>query len=517
MYHRPKSIAADTWYNYVSPPKTPSNLIRDKERAERELAAEVKRGDVKIKSSELKKIAPLSLMLVFIMFIGGILAPMRDTLMIKVAVCGGAETTVMLKLTVIPFASILFTAIFIKLTKKYNTTQVLTLVVTFFITFFLLFGLILFPLHRYLQMSEATIKHWQGIFPHAYWFVVCVGNWLFSLFHIISSLWTFITLPLIFWHIANTYTTKEEAKKYFGIFTLISPLGGFAAGQFLHYLGIKYHSASNYGQCMMYQLIAASSAGIFLILTCSSLFKRVIKDNAPMAAQMKNKEKIGVWNSVKYMATNKKAACVAIFAASYYMVINPIEAVWKEQMKIAGYNAVEFNAINGLALSYSNLLMIALSLVMTVSLSKCKWQVTAIITPILMSIFGLGFMIISEWVNIRGTNSKTLISWTVIIGTITVCVAKGCNKSVFGATKNLAYRILAPEDRLKARFAIEACGSRIGEVIGNAIPAILTNVIFSGASVISRQVLPYITVFIIAGLIICFLAISKIEKYTEKW
>lgn len=471
-----------------------------------------------IKTGELKKIAPMGLMLMFIMFIGGIVSPMRDTLMVKVATCGGAGTTVILKLVSAPLASILLMAVFIKLTKKYSTTQVLTLVVLFFVGFFLLFGTIFFPLRNHLQMSEATIKYWQAIFPHAHWIIVCVGNWLLSLFYIMAALWTIAALPLTFWHIANTYTTKEEAKKYFGFLNLLGPVGGYSAGQLSQYLSKKFNNASNYEQCVMWQLIATGFVGTLLILTCRLLFKKVIKDYAPMASQMRSKEKMGVWNSIKYIATDKKAACVAILAASYYMVMNPVEAAWKDQMKIASSNASEFNAINSNTLSRISIIIIVLSLVMTVTLNKFKWQTTAIITPVLLGTFGLSFMIISEQVNVWGSNvildGKALVKWAIIVGIIAICITKGCKKSVFDTTKNLAYRILAPEDRLTARLATEACGSRMGEVIGNSIPAILTNVIFPGASIISKQVLPCIIVFTVTGLIIWFFVISKIEKYT---
>ena len=155
---------------------------------------------------------------------------------------------------------------------------------------------------------------------------------------------------------------------------------------------------------------------------------------------------------------------------------------------------------------------------MTVSLKKFKWQTTALITPILLGTFGLSFMIISEQVNVWGSNmvlnGKMLVSWAIMIGTIAIWVTKGCKKSVFDTTKNLAYRILPPEDRLTARLATETCGSRMGEVIGNAVPAILTNIIFPGASVISKKVLPCMIIFTVTGLIIWLFVISKIQKYT---
>lgn len=471
-----------------------------------------------IKTGELKKIAPMGLMLMFIMFIGGIVAPMRDTLMVKVAICGGAGTTVILKLVAAPLASILLMAVFIKLTKKYSTAQVLTLVVLFFVGFFLLFGTILFPLRNHLQMSEATIKHWQAIFPHAYWIIACIGNWLLSTFYIMASLWTIAALPLTFWHIANTYTTKDEAKKYFGYLNLLGPAGGLSAGYLSQYLNKKWNSTGSYEQCVMWQLVIAGIVGAFLILTCRLLFTKVIKDNAPMASQMKSKEKMGVWNSIKYVITDKKAACVAILAASYYMVMNPVEAAWKDQIKIASSNASEFHAINSKALLWINLIIIVLSLVMTISLNTFKWQTTALITPVLLGTLGLSFMIISEQVNVWGSKTvldgKALVKWAIIIGTIAVCVTKGCKKSAFDTTKNLAYRILAPEDRLRARLATETCGSRMGEVIGNAVPAILTNIIFPGTSVISKKVLPCMIIFTVTGLLLWFFVINKIEKYT---
>ena len=54
----------------------------------------------------------------------------------------------------------------------------------------------------------------------------------------------------------------------------------------------------------------------------------------------------------------------------------------------------------------------------------------------------------------------------------------------------------------------------MGEVIGNAVPAILTNIIFPGASVISKKVLPCMIIFTVTGLIIWLFVISKIQKYT---
>src|SRR5438309_2291447 len=86
---------------------------------------------------------------------------------------------------------------------------------------------ILWPVHRH-ELCERLTK----ILPvGCKGLIAMVHYWSFSLFYVMSEVWSNIVLFLLFWNFANQITKLQEAKRFYGLFGVGINLSGIAAGQ----------------------------------------------------------------------------------------------------------------------------------------------------------------------------------------------------------------------------------------------------------------------------------------------
>ena len=66
-----------------------------------------------------------------------------------------------------------------------------------------------------------------------------IDNWIVALFYTLSNVWGSVVISLLFWSVANQYTSIQEAKKNY-------PLFGFIANSALVFTGLQVNYVSKY-------------------------------------------------------------------------------------------------------------------------------------------------------------------------------------------------------------------------------------------------------------------------------
>lgn len=476
-----------------------------------------------IHSFELKKFLPMGLMMMCILFNYNILRDTKDTLVVN-APGAGAECLSFLKLYGVTPSAILFMIIFIKLANVLNRERLFYTIIVPFLVFFAAFGFVLYPNRELFHMSLATIQSLQAKLPNLHWFIPVIGNWSYSLFYILSELWGSVVLSMLFWQFANQITKVEEAKRFYGLFGMLGNIGLLIAGPaiilFGEYAKRMPAHLDSFGTNLKFLMGSVVVGGIIIIATYRWMNKHVLTDprlyqEGQQSGKKKEKAKLSVMESFRYIAKNPYLAMIAVLVLSYGIAINLVEGVWKGQAKINFSNMNDYNIFMGKFTTWTGGITILLMIIGNNILRKFSWLQAAIITPIMLLITSVIFFTV-VWIGQKSSphsivfGTTTVVFLAVIVGLIQNVLSKGTKYSLFDSTKQMAYIPLDPEAKVKGQAAVEVIGGRAGKSGGAFIQSTLLAFIGGGVTLASlTPILGPLVVLICIAWIFSVFGLSK--------
>ncbi len=485
-----------------------------------------------IHAFELKKFLPMGIMMMCILFNYTILRDTKDTLMVN-APGGGAECLSFLKLYGVTPAAILFMIIFIKLANVFSRERLFYIILTPFLVFFAAFAFLFYPNKEALHMSMDSIQSAQASLPNLHWLIPVIGNWSFSIFYILSELWGSVVVSMLFWQFANEITKVMEAKRFYGLFGMIGNVGLLISGQTImqtsKYAKTLPSDVDSFGINLKLLMSAVLVAGAVAIATYRWMHKRVLTDPAlyqPGQGKKKEKAKLSVVESFKFIIKNPYLGLIAILVLSYGVAINLVEGVWKGQVKIAFPEMNDYNSFMGQFSTWTGFVTIILMIIGNNILRKLSWTKAAILTPIMVLVTSCIFFFV-VWNGNASTPFTPLLGTTVvmvavIVGQIQNVLSKGTKYSLFDSTKQMAYIPLDSEAKVKGQGAVEVIGGRAGKSGGAFIQSTLLAVIGGSVSLASLTYIlgPLVVVicaiwgFSVLGLGRKFAALTEEKKET---
>jgi AAA family ATP:ADP antiporter len=440
----------------------------------------------------MKKFIPMSLIMICILFIYTLCRDLKDTLVQTRAIGASSEMLSVLKIGVVFPLSIVFMAVFMKLSNKFSGNQMFYGVTIFFVSFFVLFGFVLFPNAEYLHGSLEFVTSMQNKYPKLMHFIPCLTNWSISLAYAMAELWGSAVISLLFWRFANEITKSTEAPRFYSLFGFLGNLGLIVSGGLVRKLaadaGEKVGAAAltSFVTNLKIQMAAILIVGIIMLIIYAWMQKNVLPDPELVipdgGLKKKKKPKMGVWESVVYVVTNPYVMLIALLILTYGMSNHLNEILIKKQAKILYPTDNAYNGfMGGLSLKTGFLTMV-LMILGTNILKGSSWRTSALITPLVvagtfLAIFGL--LVYKERIgNDALIWGSSALSACITIGTYQIACAKGVKYSLFDSTKNMAYLPLDPETKLKSQAAVEVVGTRMGKAGGAAFVSLLTTNMF---------------------------------------
>lgn len=452
----------------------------------------------------------MGIMMMCILFNYTILRDTKDTLMVN-APGGGAECLSFLKLYGVTPAAILFMIIFIKLANVLSRERLFYAILTPFLAFFGIFAFIIYPNKEALHMSMDAIQASQASLPNLHWLIPVVGNWSFSIFYILSELWGSVVLSMLFWQFANEITKVTEAKRFYGLFGMIGNVGLLLSGPIIIFTA-KYAKSlpkeiDSFGVNLKLLMTCVIVSGAIAIFTYWWMNRNVLTDPnlyQPGQGKKKEKAKLSVMESFRYILKNPYLGLIAILVLSYGITINLVEGVWKGQIKIAFPDMNDYNMFMGQFSTWTGAITILLMVVGNNILRKLSWTKAAILTPIMVLLTSSIFFLV-VWNGTKSTPFAPLMGVTVvlvavIVGQVQNVLSKGTKYSLFDSTKQMAYIPLDPEAKVKGQGAVEVIGGRAGKSGGAFIQSTLLAVIGGSVSLASLT-------FILGPLVIVICAV----------
>jgi AAA family ATP:ADP antiporter len=469
-----------------------------------------------VTAAESKRVIPMGIMMGLILFNYAILRSTKDALI--VTACGsGVEVICFVKVWCVVPAAFLFLFIYTKLANHLKKSTLFYGSITPFILFFLLFAFVLYPYREALHPALEKVQAWQIAYPRLKWFFPIYGYWSFVLYYIISELWQNVVLSLLFWQFANDINKLSEARRFYGIYGVISGLFVWQAGMLLVRNASAQCATGDAGaQTLQLSMIMLAASG-FMVMAIYYYMNRFVVPTLCVTIQekgfsKKKKLKLSFKESLRYVLSSPYIRCIVFMVLSYGICMNLIEMTWKHQMKLVHSNANDYMRAMGWVVGYTGLVSTILMLVGANILRVFNWLTAAIMTPIMIATTGFLFFafvvfkdqmapIVAFW----GTSP---IVFAAFIGQVQNILSKGTKYALFDPTKEMAYIPLDQELKVKGKATVDLIGERLGKASGSLVQQVLL-VVTAGTQM---DIAPYLGLIIVVMIGLWFMSVFSLNK-----
>ena len=153
-----------------------------------------------------------------------IMRGMRETVVFQFGKNGALYTPFIRILGVLPISALLF-IIYLSVKKKYNTLAAYYAITIPFLMYFL--GYSLFS--KQIMIDTSQHPEWILLIRDFYrpleFVGVIIQHWDKTLYYVFCEAWGSFTLVILFWQMANEHYSKEDAAKYYPIFSMLGGVG----------------------------------------------------------------------------------------------------------------------------------------------------------------------------------------------------------------------------------------------------------------------------------------------------
>jgi AAA family ATP:ADP antiporter len=433
--------------------------------------------------TELKKLIPMLLMFFFISFDYNVLRTLKDSLLIT-AKGSGAEVIPFVKVWAMFPGAILMTLLYTWLSNRYQRETVFYTIIGIFLSYFFIFTFILYPIKDLIHPHQ-TADHLETLLPIGFKGLVAMFRyWTFTLFYVMSELWSSTVLFVLFWGFANQVTKIGEAKRFYGLFGVGANFSGIFAGQASVYCcnfsrrgGFEFLGPDLWYQSLVLMVSLVLICGFIALAVFRWMNVNVLSDKRyydPVSVKSEGsvKGKLSLKQSFSYLLRSNYLLSIAAIVICYNLVINLTEVLWKHQVKELYPDPNDYTM-------YMNHIVSIIGLVATLSslfvsgnaIRKFGWTFTALLTPAVLLVTSIGFFGFFFAKSFPDLVFPLLemspLMLVVFFGSAQNILSRGAKYSVFDATKEIAFVPLSPESKLIGKAAIDGVCSRLGKSGGS--------------------------------------------------
>jgi len=461
-------------------------------------------------------------MLLFICFNYSLLRNLKDTVVVT-AVASGAEAIPFIKVWFMLPMAVILTYVFTKLSNRFTQEHVFYIMISGFLCVFALFAYVLYPLRDIIHPHQ-TADYLQTILPPGCaGFLSAFRNWSFTIFYVMSELWSSIVMHVLFWGFANEVTKISEARYYYSFLGVFSNVAAILAGSLgFYFSNIEFNPSIPFGndaweQALISIITIAILLGILTMLifrwmNCKVLNVPDYEDIHKAAKPVQLKKKMSIKESFEYLSQSKYLLCIAAVVVGYNFSINVVEVIWKDKLHELYPDPKGFNICLNEVTIMVGIISTCMSMGMAFMIGRYGWTWTALITPLTLLVTSAGFFIFMFWQEELSTfaiavSGMTPLAIAVFFGGAHNTLSKAMKYSVFDGTKEMAFIPLSHEWKLKGKAAIDGIGSRFGKSGGSAV---LQGFLIFFASLSASA--PYIAVILTAVIFVWIYAVKSLGK-----
>jgi AAA family ATP:ADP antiporter len=350
----------------------------------------------------------------------------------------------------------------------YFIFQALTLT---FIAFYMLFITILYPM--------------QPIHVHPpIWFPLALTSilqyWHLALFYVITDMWSTIFLSILFWNIAPLILSLSDAKRFYPLFSLD------IAGMLMLFVALfQLHNVKS----MMFLVVFIALVQMMLLYMISRKPQIITspKNNTAHTPIQKNHFVI----------------LLGIMVFAYEFVDNFLDFLWKWQVSTYYTSQISYSHYMSNVVFWTGILgTITCLFIARPMAQKVKWKTLALISPVLITIFGVSFLISYSW----HTNI------TIFLGLCLSFFLQITKYTFFDNAKELA--LIVQDNNM--RFHAKTFADGIMAPCGRSSSSLIQQVLFIIAFNIPVAFSLYGGILVLLVLIAWIYAIFRLNLYVEE-
>lgn len=468
---------------------------------------------------ELKKLVPMFVLFFLITFVYNLLRAIKTALVVT-AQGSGAEVLTFLKMGGVLPGALLLTYIFTKLINKFTREQVFYTMLSGFLVYFAIFLVFLYPNREYLRL-DFLADYLQAnvlINPGFKGFIAAIRHFNFSVFYVLSEMWSAVVLSTLFWGFANEVTKIDEAKRFYAIFALGANSSGIFSGFFA---GIIRKFAYNpllpfdpANQWVFYQVSFVLILGLLIMALFYWLNRSVFNMEHVQSMQIPKKtHNISLMECFRYLRSSKYLTYIVIIVISYNIVYNLADTMWAHRVREVYQNSKDFNTYMNQITSMTGIIAVVFAFILSGNVIRYYgWTITALITPIIWLVTSVGSfsgLIFSSDViiDVLGTFISNPANLFLFLGSAQICFGRACKYTLFDETKEIAFIPLSQENQRKAKAVVDGLASRVGKSGGSLIYIVLLMQVDNFAST-----MPYVATIILAGIVLWIYAVISLGK-----
>jgi AAA family ATP:ADP antiporter len=472
-----------------------------------------------IHRSELKKFLALLAISFLLSFDYNILRPLKDTFVVT-ASGSGAEVIPFIKVWAMFPVSLLLTYIYVRVSNRCSRENVFYIMFSLFLGFFFLFAFFLYPIRENLHAHSSADTLLTILPAGCKGFVAMYRYWIFTLFYVMSELWSNIVLALLMWGFLNQVTRLDEARRFYGLFGLGINFSGIVSGQISIFISEFSNtrplmfSDGPWGQSMTILVLLVLISGFLTMAIFRWLNSSVLSQEEKRTTAEKNpeKKKFSMRENIRYVLTSRYVLSIALIIIAYNLVINLVEILWKHEVAALYPNPLDFNIyMNQITSIIGVIATITAVVVSGNAIRKFGWTFTAMLTPLVLFFTSVGFFGFFFAKDIPEFASYFLgiapLNLVVFFGSLQNCLSRAAKYTVFDATKEMAFIPLSESEKIKAKAAVDGVCNRLGKSAGSVIYNVLL-VLFSSIT----ASIPYVAVALFIAIALWMFCVKTLGK-----
>lgn len=229
-------------------------------------------------------------------------------------------------------------------------------------------------------------------------------------------------------------------------------------------------------------LISVSSEPTSTKRTESEPRKRPLKSipqrkNAVTPSSSKKEEKKSeptFWESIKTMTGSPVVKGLAVMTIAQALSVTCIEYVWRSHLNLAYPTAAAFTAFMGNVSTLIGLATGAMMILSPVLFNRVGWKGVASITPVLMTMGGMGFFVLCTAYHVLNQCGMTqltsqILPITVSAGAFLWVLSRSTKFSLFKPSEEMVYIQMDKSQRTKSKAAVDVVGANLGKSGGSLL------------------------------------------------
>ena len=414
-------------------------------------------------------------------------------------------------------AGLLFVFFYIKMCNRFSARQIFILVVSGFVVYFLFFSIFVCEtIHdRSPEINKPEIDNYGSVW------ILLWNNIGITMFYVFAEMWPVI-MTMFFWQLANSSVSLIDAPKIYPILSILGQVSLILSGIVLNHISSlsSYFGFSGI-KILISALIVSSLVLIIVYLKIEPSSARIKPRQENKSSEIDSKSytdnlvALGVFESLKVVVKSKYLLLISLVCLSYHMSVNLIEFVWFSKIKQVYTTQNEFMEFHGKILYCTGIFSVLLGCFGKRIITKFRWLISAILTPVMMLLFGGIFFIslifdeqliylalcthqyvalfidILPYTALESLN-ELKITWEIyhareylvlflplFFGALQNILGRGTKYALFDATREMLYIPLNEEMKSKGKAAVDVIGMKVGRALSAVIQIMLFGVYFA--------------------------------------